>query len=149
MNREYLNVIVADHDEGNLVYFKDILRDLKIDVKVQMFWSGTELMKYLNNENNIVPEVLFMTYNLAEKSGLECLEENKLNYRFNNMAHVLYSENFSESEIEDAFVKGANVCLRKPLEYKAFKKVVTEVITVNWQYYTSGLNKDNFIMKVG
>jgi hypothetical protein len=28
------------------------------------------------------------------------------------------------------------------------KKKLTDVIAVNWQYYTSGLNKENFIMKV-
>lgn len=149
MNREYLNVIVADHEEGNLVCFKDILKDLKIDVKIQMFWNGRELMEYLNNENNIVPEVLFMASNLAEKNGIKCLEEIKSDLRFSNMVNIVYSDHFSDQEMDEVFVKGANVCLRRPNEYKAFKKVLTEVITVNWQYYTSGMNKDNFIMKVG
>ncbi|ROH97511.1 response regulator [Chryseobacterium daecheongense] len=149
MNKEYLNVIVADHDEGNLVCFKDILKDLKIEVKIQMFWSGTELMGYLKNKNNIVPEVLFMAYNLAEKNAVECLEEIKSDERFNNMVNVFYSDHFSDLEMDEIFVKGANVCLKRPEEYKAFKKVLTEVITVNWQYHTSGMNKDNFIMKVG
>ncbi|RKS95990.1 response regulator [Chryseobacterium defluvii] len=149
MNKEYLNVIVADHEEGNVVYFKDILKDLKIDIKVQMFWNGEDLMKYLNTENNIVPEVLFIAHNLAKKSGLECLEEIKSDIRLNNMVNVVYSDRFSDQEADELFVKGANVCFNRPAEYKALKKIITEVITINWQYHTSGLNKDNFIMKVG
>ncbi|GAB0155801.1 hypothetical protein CHRYSEOSP005_10630 [Chryseobacterium sp. Alg-005] len=149
MNKEYLNVIVADHEEGNLLCIRDILKDLKIDVKIQMFWNGAELMEYLNNENNIVPEVLFIAYNLTEKSGLECLEKIKPESRFDNMVNVIYSDQFSDEEIDEAFVKGANICLKSPNDYNAFKKVLTEVMTVNWQYHTSGMNKDNFIMKVG
>ena len=35
------------------------------------------------------------------------------------------------------------------LEYVAtLKKVLSEVVTLNWQYHTSGLNKDNFLLRM-
>ncbi len=148
MNREYLNIIVADHNEGNLVYFKEIFRDLKIATNVQVFNNGNELIEYLTNDKNVIPEVVFMNYDLKGKHSLDCLEQLKCRRRFENMVNVVYSDNLSEDKIEDIFVTGANIFIKKPDEYTALKKVLTEVITVNWQYYTSGLNKDNFIMKM-
>ncbi|KPH13866.1 response regulator [Chryseobacterium sp. ERMR1:04] len=148
MNREYLSVILVDDDEGNRIVFKKILKELKIGVKIQSFGNGGNLMEYLNSQEALVPEILFMNYNISIKNSLECLSEIKTDFRFDNMVTAVYAENLSESEIEDVFVNGANVFIKKKEDYTAMKKVLSEVITINWQYYTSGLNRDNFIMKV-
>lgn len=148
MNREYLSVILVDDDEGNRIVFKKILKELKIGVKIQSFGNGENLMEYLNSQEALVPEILFMNYNISMKNSLECLSEIKTDFRFDNMVTAVYAENLSESEIEDVFVNGANVFIKKKEDYSAMKKVLSEVITINWQYYTSGLNRDNFIMKV-
>lgn len=148
MNREYLSVILVDDDEGNRIVFKKILKELKIGVKIQSFGNGENLMEYLNSQEAVVPEILFMNYNISMKNSLECLSEIKTDFRFDNMVTAVYAENLSESEIEDVFVNGANVFIKKKEDYSAMKKVLSEVITINWQYYTSGLNRDNFIMKV-
>ncbi|EJL72871.1 response regulator [Chryseobacterium populi] len=148
MNKEYLNVILAEYDEGNLVFFKSILKDLKIPVKVQSFQNGEDLMGYLNNKEALIPEVLFIDYNLPGKSSIEYLEEIKIDFRFSNMIIVVYSDELSEAEVEEAFVKGANIYMKKPGSYNDLKKVISEIIAINWQYHTSGLNRENFIMKV-
>lgn len=148
MNREYLSVILVDDDEGNRIVFKKILKELKIGVKIQSFSNGENLMEYLNSQEALVPEILFMNYNISMKNSLECLLEIKTDFRFDNMVTAVYSEDLSEDEIEDIFINGANVFIKKREDYAAMKKVLSEVITLNWQYYTSGLNRDNFIMKV-
>lgn len=148
MNREYLNVILVDHDEGNQIFFKNIFKDLKIGIKVQLFCNGENLMEYLNSEEALIPEILFMDFDIPKKNSLECLHEIKTDFRFDKMVTAIYSDRLSEPEIEDVFVKGANIFMRKPDNYTDLKKVISEVVTVNWQYHTSGLNKDNFIMKV-
>ncbi|SHK92235.1 response regulator [Chryseobacterium polytrichastri] len=148
MNREYLSVILVDDDEGNRIVFKKILKELKIGVKIQSFCNGENLMEYLNSQEALVPEILFMNYNISMKNSLECLLEIKTDFRFDNMVTAVYSEDLSEDEIENIFINGANVFIKKREDYTAMKKVLSEVITLNWQYYTSGLNRDNFIMKV-
>ncbi|NML59045.1 response regulator [Chryseobacterium cheonjiense] len=147
MNKEYLNVILADHDEGNLVLFRNILQEFKIQVKVKTFFNGRELMDYLN-QDILVPEVVFMSYHLPLKNALQCLSEIKADRKFDPMTTTVYSENLSAEEEEDVFVTGANVLMKKPDNYKDMKKNVTDIISVSWQYHTSGLNKNNFIMKV-
>ncbi|WP_300685763.1 response regulator [Chryseobacterium sp.] len=148
MNKEFLNVIVADNDENTLIFFKNILKELKVSIKVQCFSNGNSLMEYLNNDDAVVPEIVFMRYTLPGKDSMECLDEMGLNLKFCNMVKAVFSDPIPEIEIEDIFVKGANIYMRKPESFETFKKVLTDVITINWQYYTSGLNKENFILKV-
>ncbi|RXM49765.1 MULTISPECIES: response regulator [unclassified Chryseobacterium] len=148
MNKEFLNVIITDNDENTLIFFKNIFKELKISIKVQCFNNGKGLMEYLNNNDAVVPEIVFINYTIPGKKSMECIDELKANPKFSNMVTAIYSEEISENEIEEAFVRGNNICIRKPSDFGTLKKVLTEVITINWQYHTSGLNKENFILKI-
>lgn len=148
MNKEFLNVIVADNDENTLIFFKNIFKELKISIKVQCFSNGKDMMEYLTNSDAVIPEVVFIKYTIPGKDCMECIDELKNDSKFNNLITAIYSEEISEDEIEETFVRGNNIFIRKPSDFGALKKVLTEVITINWQYHTSGLNKDNFILKV-
>ncbi|WP_089694535.1 response regulator [Chryseobacterium culicis] len=148
MNKEFMNVIVADNDENTLIFFKNILKELKISIKVQCFSNGKDVMDYLSNEDAVVPEIVFINYKIPGKESMECLEEIESNSKFNNMVTAIFSDPIPENEVEDIFVKGAHIFMKKPECFDRLKKVLTEVITINWQYHTSGLNKDHFILKV-
>lgn len=148
MNKEYLNVIAVDNDEGNIIFFKNIFKDLKIGVKSQCFSEGEGLMKYLKTCGAIIPEIIFIRYDIPGKSSMDYLKEIKADSKFSTIVIVVYAHQISEVEIEEIFVDGANVFMRQPETYEGLKKAITEIITINWQYHSSGLNIDNFIMKV-
>ncbi|REC74987.1 response regulator [Chryseobacterium elymi] len=148
MNKEYLNVITVDNDESNIVFFKNIFKDLKVGVKSQCFSGGNDLMAYLKNSAAIIPEIVFIKLDIPGKNCMECVKEIKIDSRFSNIVITVYGGQIPESEIEEIFINGANIFMRKPETYDGLKKSLTEVITINWQYHSSGLNKDNFIMKV-
>jgi len=147
MTKEYLNVILADADEGNLILLERILQDFKIPSKIKTFTTSNQLMDYLR-QNIMVEEVLFMDYRIPGKTCLDCLSEIKSNPKFDHLTTIIYSENLSAAEEEEIFVAGTNVLMKKPDNYKDMKKSVTDIISVTWQYHTAGLNKNNFIMKV-
>lgn len=148
MTRECLNVMLMDHDEGNHIFFKNIFQDLKIRIKTSVFFTGHDMVNYLKSEKAVIPELLFMNYDIPEKNVLNCLAEIRSCGKFSQMTVAVYSSDLSSDAEEEIFIKGANVMMTKPDNYKDLKKALTEIVTVNWQYHTSGLNKDNFIMKV-
>jgi CheY-like chemotaxis protein len=148
MEQEYIHIILADDDEDDRMFFTDAFDELKINTKVQTFINGVELMNYLNDENCILPNVLFLDLNMPKKNGIECLLEIKENERFNDIAIAIYSTSSSEEHIEETFVNGANIYIKKPNDFANLKKVLSEVVTLNWQYHTSGLNKDNFLLRL-
>ena len=148
MTADYINICLADDDEDDRLFFTDAFDELKINTKVKTFNDGVELMNYLNSENSILPNVLFLDLNMPKKNGVECLLEIKQNEKFSDIAIAIYSTSSSEEHIEETFVNGANIYIKKPNDFENLKKILSEVVSMNWQYHTSGLNKENFLMRM-
>ena len=148
MNKEYTHIILVDDDEDDRLFFTDAFEELKISTKIQTFKDGVELMDYLNADEVVLPEIIFLDLNMPKKNGIECLNEIKADSKFNNIAIAIYSTSSSEEHIEETFVKGANIYIKKPSDFNTLKKVLQDVVTINWQYQTSGLNKENFLLKL-
>ncbi len=148
MQNEYIYLILADDDKDDRLFFTDAFSELKINTKVNTFNDGVELMNYLNKEDSLMPNVLFLDLNMPKKTGIECLIEIKANTKMSGIAIVIYSTSASEEDIEKTFVLGANIYIKKPDSFKKLKKVLSEVVSINWQYHTNSLNKDNFLLRL-
>jgi CheY-like chemotaxis protein len=148
MQNDYIHIIIADDDEDDRLFFNDAFEELKMNTKVITFVDGIELMEYLNTSEAILPQVLFLDLNMPKKNGIECLNEIKANDKLSDIAIAIYSTSASEKDIEETFVLGANIYIKKPSDFKELKKVLSEVVSINWQYHTNGLNKDNFLLRV-
>ena len=148
MEKEYIHIILADDDEDDRLFFTDAFEEIKINTKVQTYKDGVELMDYLNREDAILPQVLFLDLNMPKKNGIECLHEIKQNEKFKDLAIAIYSTSSSEEDIENTFVSGANIYIKKPNDFGTLKKILSDVVTINWQYHKSGLNRDNFLLRM-
>ena len=148
MTTEYINICLADDDEDDRLFFTEAFDELRINTKVQTFNDGVALMDYLNNDDSILPNVLFLDLNMPRKNGVECLLEIKQNEKLNDIAIAIYSTSSSEDHIEETFINGANIYIKKPNDFEKLKKILSEIVTINWQYHTSGLNKENFLMRM-
>jgi CheY-like chemotaxis protein len=148
MQQDTLHILLADDDEDDRLFFKDAFEEIKIKTVVQIVNDGVELMNYLNDEEHSLPHLLFLDLNMPRKNGFECLEEIRTSKRLKSLTVAIYSTSGSEKDIEETFVKGANVYIKKPNDFSTLKKVLSEIITVNWQYHTSGLNKENFLLSI-
>jgi len=148
MQNDYIHLILADDDEDDRLFFTDAFSELRINTRVNTFNDGVELMNYLNKEGSLMPNVLFLDLNMPKKTGIECLIEIKNNEKMSGIAIVIYSTSASEEDIEKTFVLGANIYIKKPDSFKKLKKILSEVVSINWQYHTNGLNKDNFLLRL-
>ena len=143
-----LYVLLADDDEDDCLFFRDAFSEMKIKTTVKTVNDGAQLMDYLNNPENRLPNVLFLDINMPRKGGMECLAEIRGSARLKDLSVAMYSTSASEEDIEETFVKGANVYIKKPNDFATLKKVLGEVISINWQYHTSGLNRENFLLRL-
>jgi CheY-like chemotaxis protein len=149
MPNDYIHIILTDDDEDDRLFFIDAFEELNMNTKVTTFNDGVELMDYLNSEDAILPNVLFLDLNMPKMSGIECLNEIRANSKMSDIAIAIYSTSASEEDIEETFVLGANIYIKKPNSFKQLKKVLSDVVSINWQYHTNSLNKDNFLMRLG
>lgn len=105
-------------------------------------------MEYLNEPTVVIPHLLFLDLNMPKKSGLECLAEIKKMEKLKNLTVVIYSTSSHDRDVEDTFLGGANVYLKKPANLTNLKKALLHILTVSWQYQISALNRDNFLLKL-
>lgn len=148
MQPDLIYVLLADDDEEDRLFFKEAFEIIKIKTVVMTVNDGIELMNHLTQNGNVLPSILFLDLNMPRKSGMECLVEIRSLDHLKEMAVAIYSTSASEQDIEDAFVKGANVYIKKPNDFGTLRKLLEEVITMNWHYQTSGLNRDSFLLSL-
>lgn len=148
MRPNQLNIMLADDDEDDRLFFREAFEEVKIKTNIFTFNNGVELMNHLNNPDNPLPDIIFLDLNMPRKSGLECLQEIRSNERLRQLSVAIYSTSSSEKDIEDTFIQGANVYIKKPSDFSKLKKILSDVVNMNWQYITNGLNKDSFILNL-
>jgi CheY-like chemotaxis protein len=148
MHSEIIHVLLADDDDDDRLFFREAFEELKLKTQLKTAIDGVELLDYLAQPDAVLPHVLFLDLNMPRKGGMDCLKELKSDNRYKDIAIAIYSTSASEEDIEEAFVKGANVYIKKPSDFEELKKVLAKVITINWQYHTSGLNRDAFMLSL-
>lgn len=148
MQQDYTLITLADDDEDDRLFFTDAFEELKINTRVNTVNNGRELLNYLNNPDTVLPHIIFLDLNMPILNGIECLKEIKLNDKFKDIAIAIYSTSSSDQDVEDTFVLGANIYIKKPSNFNDLKKILSDVVIINWQYHTNGLNKDNFLLRL-
>lgn len=148
MQIEILNIVLADDDLDDQFLFKKAIEESNVKTNLLIFSNGGEIMNYLHNQNNNIPDLIFLDLNMPIKNGLQCLKEIRSDKRLKDISVAIYSTSNSQKDIDSTFLNGANVYIHKPSSFEGIKKVFKQVLEINWQYATSNLNKDTFLMKL-
>lgn len=148
MHNQTINILLADDDEDDRLIFKDALEQLGLNTVVNTVNDGVELMDYLLRPGTPLPHVIFLDLNMPRKGGKECLMEIRSHALLHTVSVAIYSTSSSNEDIEDTFLKGANVYINKPNDFEKLKEVLNKVVCTNWQYFSSNLNRENFLMSV-
>lgn len=147
-NKAPMHIILADDDEDDRNFFSDAIQELKMNSTLTTFKDGKELIDYLEDPETVHPHIIFLDLNMPCKTGFDCLKEIRENSKYKDISIAIYSTSSSEKDIEDTFIGGANVYIKKPNDFGKLKKVIKDVVNMNWQFHTSGLNKETFFFSV-
>ncbi|MEO8515212.1 MAG: response regulator [Flavobacterium sp.] len=148
MQMDIIHILLADDDEDDRNFFKDAFEEIKINTDVNVVNDGDELMDYLTKPDAVLPHILFLDLNMPRKNGLECLIEIKQLEHLKDMVIAIYSTSASENDIEETFVQGANIYIKKPNDFDELIKTLNIATTFNWQYHTNSLNRDTFLLRI-
>lgn len=147
IKRPSIDILLIDDDAEDRNTFNDAISELKIRTNLTMLEDGRNLVPYLEGLKKL-PELLFLDLNMPFKSGIECLAEIRQHELLHDLSVAIYSTSASQKDIEDTFALGANVYIRKPANFEKLKKVLNDVINMNFQFYNSGLNRDTFLLNI-
>lgn len=147
-NNNYVEILLVDDDQDDRNIFSDALSELKIETKLTLLEDGRDLVSYLEDPKTKMPDILFLDLNMPYKSGVECLIDIRKIEKFRNLSIAIYSTSTSEKDMEDTFINGANIYIKKPNDFAKLKKVLSDVVSINWQFHTSSLNKETFLLNI-
>lgn len=148
MDNKPLHIILAEDDESDRINFKDALEGLKVKLNVHTVNDGVELMEYLLKEETPLPYLLFLDLNMPRKGGIACLKEIRKNEKLHDVIVAIYSTSSSEKDIEETFVSGANVYIKKPNDFGMLKQALAKVVMAAHIYSEPPFNVANFLFKL-
>ncbi len=145
---EKINIILTDDDTDEYELFKDAFDNLKVKCNLNYFHNGKELIDYMNKPDMEIPDILFLDLNMPIMNGMECLRLIRADQKFRNLPIAIYSTSSSEKDQLETFMGGANIYIKKPDNFDEMKRILKHVMKVSWQFHTSSLNMDTFILSI-
>lgn len=130
MNTKRLNVLLADDDFDDCNFFKQALEELSPSTDLTIVHDGEELMNYLTEKVEKIPNVLFLDINMPRKNGIECLNEIKQNKKLKDIPVIMFSTSNSWETINLLFNSGANVYIHKPSDFVQLKQVIRHALPI-------------------
>lgn len=149
MNLKALNILLADDDKDDCIFFNEALDGLYPSPNLTLVHDGEELMQLLTNESNELPHILFLDINMPRKNGFECLAEIKENYRMNRFPVVIFSTSYEQEMVNLLYEIGAQYFIRKPSEFTSFKKIILHTLSLIASENIIQPNRGEFVLTAG
>ena len=130
MNTNQLNILLADDDLDDCSFFKHALEELPLSTQLTIVHDGDQLINYLSDNPEDLPDVLFLDINMPRKSGLECLAEIKGNPTLKDIPVVMFSTSNSWDTINMLFKSGSHVYIHKPSDFAQLKQVIQHALPI-------------------
>jgi len=147
MNKIHHDLLLADDDIDDCIFFEDALKELPISATLSTVNNGIHLMNYLLAKSDNLPDVLFLDLNMPRKSGIECLTEIKMIDKLKDLPVIIFSTSFNTEVVDLFYQKGAHYYIRKPGEYEKLRKVILEAVTLTSENKLTQPTRDKFILE--
>ncbi|MEO6252620.1 MAG: response regulator [Ferruginibacter sp.] len=130
MNPYSLNLLLADDDRDDCIFFKEALEEIPITTKLITVNDGVELMELLLKEDTVLPYVLFLDLNMPRKNGLDSLAEIKLHEKLKALPVIMFSTSCNAQTADKLQQHGARFYIQKPPEFEELKKIIHKSLTL-------------------
>jgi CheY-like chemotaxis protein len=125
-----LQLLLADDDEDDCLFFKQALAELTIASHLTTVEDGEQLMHWLATNTGPLPDALFLDLNMPREGGYECLEEIKADQRLRQLPVIILSTSFEKEMADLLHKKGAHSCVIKPADFSQLKQVIQQALSL-------------------
>jgi CheY-like chemotaxis protein len=128
------NILLADDDLDDRNFFDKALSELTIATTLSTVNNGEELMEYLTENADLLPDVLFLDLSMPRKTGFECLSEIKENEKLKKLPVIMFTTSYTRGyDLEDnlrgtLLRMGAQDYIRKPAGFEELKQVIQQAL---------------------
>ncbi len=106
-NLKPARIMLVEDSEGDVYIFKRAVADAKLLNEVIAFRDGREAIKYLQDEKNEMPGIIFLDINMPMVSGFDVLKQVKNIERLSRIPVVMLTISQEEEDIIRSYDYGA------------------------------------------
>lgn len=147
MLTDNLNVLLADDDTDDCIFFREALDESDITASLTTVNDGVQLMRHLEKNQHAFPDIIYLDLNMPLKNGYDCLLEIKSNPRLKHLPVIVYSTCFDRAIADRLYEEGAHYYICKPAEFPSLKIVILRSIFLTLQNKNKQPLKEDFIIK--
>jgi CheY-like chemotaxis protein len=137
-------ILLADDDEDDRLLFEDALTQVSEEIALQTAEDGKRLLKLLNEENTL-PDVIFLDLNMPGKNGFECLREIRQQDKLKYIPVIIFSTGMQQEAVDKVYQLGANYYICKPSSFPALKKILAKALALNINP-SEQANRESFVL---
>ena len=129
-----LNILLADDDLDDRFFFDKALKEIPVSTKLITVNNGEQLMNYLYENLQNLPDILFLDLSMPRKTGFECLSEIKENNNLKTLQVIMFTTSYTrsadlEQNLKSTLLKmGAREYIRKPNEIEELKNIIHQTL---------------------
>ena len=132
MTETSFNIFYTDDDLDDHELFADVVASISSNHMIYPQYNGQELLNMLRLPHP-KPDLIFLDLNMPKKNGFEVLKEMKEDDDLLGIPIVVFSTSLDEQIIKTCKGLGANLYLTKPDSYPVMKKMINDVLSINWK----------------
>jgi CheY-like chemotaxis protein len=125
-----INILIAEDDDTDRLLFDEALEELPVNASLTAVVNGEELMQWLSDENNELPDVLFLDLNMPRKNGFAALGQIKRDPRLEELPVFIFSTANDEEMIKQVYKDAAHYFIRKPGKFRELKSLIYKALTL-------------------
>jgi len=143
-----IKVVLVDDDEDDRMLFGDAFSELNINSELWTFENGLKFLEYVDTPKADIPDLIFLDLNMPIMGGIKTLEILRRCDKYKRVPIAILSTSKNASDVEITLARGADIYIIKPSSLSQLKKILGEVVKIQWQNLAYPLNRDNFVLSV-
>lgn len=126
-------ILIAEDNDMDLELALEALDSLNLANKIEVARDGKEALDFLytrgkfEDRDPALPVVILLDIKMPKVTGIEVLQEIKLDETFKNIPVVMLTSSKEEKDIARCYELGVNAFVVKPVDFDQFNKAIREI----------------------
>lgn len=119
-------IIIIDDDVEQIELLKLSIKQHDPKINCISFIYADDALKSLANYS-ILPDYIFIDFNLPRKEGIECLYELRKNSKYDKIKIIVYAKTVPDVIHEALLEAGADLIIEKPIKLSSYKTLISHI----------------------
>lgn len=130
--KKKITLFLVDDDEDDKKLFIESAQETNKNIKCVTASDGQEALRFLRDEQNPLPDYIFLDLRMPRISGRQCLEEIRKDKRLRHIPVFIYTTSTEVKDSIDLKKNGAVHFISKPANPSEIYYILSTVLDEKW-----------------